>query len=116
MPQKLRTFWSSTETWADFETKAEIPAEKASFSENTSPYSLNMMSGTEGIRFFRARAASIPFITGIEKSMTMTSGCNSWAPFYRLLSVCRFPAYFEVSFRRKQLAEKMTNLRIVIDY
>src|ERR1700721_3038993 len=74
---KARAFPISTDTCSDFKTKADMPAERASSSEKTSLYSLNMTTGTVGINVFRARAASMPFITGIDKSITIKSGCKA---------------------------------------
>src|SRR6266851_9819221 len=64
---------------SDFETIAETPTEWASSSENTSQYSLKTISGTAGINLLRTLAASMPFITGIERSSTIKSGCSSCA-------------------------------------
>jgi hypothetical protein len=74
---KARTLSIRTDTCSDFETKADIPADRASVSENTLLYSLNTITGTVGINVFRARAASMPFITGIDKSSTIKSGCKA---------------------------------------
>jgi hypothetical protein len=60
-----------------FGTKAEIPADWTSARRSTSQCWLNMMTGIADIKSFRTRAASIPFITGIEKSITIRSGRNS---------------------------------------
>ena len=73
---KLRALPRSTDTCSDFETSAETPAERASCSGNTSLYSLNIISGVAGINLFRTWAASMPFITGIERSKTIKSGRN----------------------------------------
>ncbi len=54
-----------------------MPADRASFSENTSLYSLKMITGTMGINVFKARVASMPFITGIDKSIKIKSGCKA---------------------------------------
>ena len=43
-----------TDICSDFETRADMPADRASFSENTSLYSLSTITGTVGINAFRA--------------------------------------------------------------
>src|SRR5713101_3542701 len=72
-----RALSSNTERCSVFETNAETPVARASRSENTSPYSLNTIMGTMGMSRFNAQAASMPFITGIERSSKIRSGCNT---------------------------------------
>src|SRR5439155_6970678 len=62
---KARALPTRTDACSDFETSADTPAERASFSKNTSLYSLKIINGTVGIKLFRILAASMPFITGI---------------------------------------------------
>jgi serine/threonine protein kinase len=66
-PRALRI----TEACSDFETNSEIPTKRAWCSTNLSTNALYMISGTAGIKRFRTRAASRPFITGIERSNTI---------------------------------------------
>jgi hypothetical protein len=49
---------------SNFDTSADAPAERASFSVEEPLYALNMITGTSGIICFRTRVASSPFITG----------------------------------------------------
>src|ERR1700739_1308607 len=73
----LRTLPSKTEVCSNFETSADTPAERASCSVEDSLCALYMMIGTSGITRFSSRVASRPFITDIERSRRIRSGCNA---------------------------------------
>ena len=74
---KVRALPSKTDMCSNFETSADAPTVRATFSVEEPLYALNMMTGTSGIICFRTRVASSPFITGIERSSRINSGCNS---------------------------------------
>jgi hypothetical protein len=80
-PQLSRIFacWIKRSAGSDLETIAEMPAARASRSNAGSALFVNMTKGTRGINIFNARAASNPFMTGIERSKTINCGCSSCA-------------------------------------
>src|SRR6266496_4472021 len=99
----LRALPSKTEMCSNFETSADAPAEWASFSVQESLYMLNIMTGTFGITRFRTRVASRPFITGIERSSRIKSGCNSRALSTASLPFSASPQTLKSSSRSKIL-------------
>ena len=88
---------------------AEIPAERAVLSENASPYSLNMINGTVGIIPFSTRAASRPFITGVDEVQHNHVGMQFLSPFDRFLPIFCFSAYFKI---RLRFEERVRSRRI----
>src|ERR1051326_4140668 len=64
---------------SDLEITAERPAERASFSTIPPTLFVNINRGTFGKSSFNLRAASSPFITGIDKSRIIKSGCSASA-------------------------------------
>lgn len=76
---KWRAVLTSTVTGSDLETRAEIPIRRACCSAKRSPKALYIIRLTPGIKRFRTRAASRPFITGIDKSKITRSGRSCWA-------------------------------------
>jgi len=61
------------------------------------------MTGTSGITRFRARVASKPFITGIERSSRIKSGCNIRALLTASLPFSATPQTSKSSSRSKIL-------------
>ena len=86
--RRLRALLIRTDACSDFETTSEIPINRACLSATVSPNALYMISGTAGINRLRIRAASKPFITGMARSSTIQSGCNSCA-----FAIASFPFY-----------------------
>lgn len=58
----------------DFNNTVSAPAAKASLENPVKEVNINI--GTDGMRSFSTRAASSPFMTGMDKSRTIASGCN----------------------------------------
>ena len=75
-----------------------------------------MMTGTMGINVFRAWAASIPFITGIDKSNHNQVRLQRLSLFNRVTPVLRLPAYVKARLGREYFAERVTDNRVVINY
>jgi hypothetical protein len=67
------------ESGSDLQTTANIPAASASFSRISPALFVNINNGTCGMRIFNARAASSPFITGMDRSRIMRLGFSSLA-------------------------------------
>jgi hypothetical protein len=101
-------------TGSDFEMTEDIPSREACCSTYWSPKALYIISGTLGSKRFSARAASRPFITGIDMSKTTKSGCNCCAFSIRFASVFRLPAYIEILFTLEHVAERLTDVGIVV--
>jgi hypothetical protein len=70
--------------------------------------------GTSGISRFRARAASRPFITGIERSSRIRSGFNFKATLNCLPSVLPYYANFKIRFPAEQFTKPLPNKGIVV--
>src|SRR5439155_718902 len=82
----LRALLIKTAASCDFETSARMPIKRACRSISLSPNALYIMSGTEGMSRLSIRAASSPFMTGMERSSTINSGRSCWA-----FSIASFP-------------------------
>src|SRR6266550_4540114 len=83
---RLRALLIKTAASCDFETSARMPIKRACRSISLSPNALYIMSGTEGMSRLSIRAASSPFMTGMERSSTINSGRSCWA-----FSIASFP-------------------------
>src|SRR5438132_3538053 len=83
---RLRALLIKTAASCDFETSARMPIKRACRAMSLSPNALYIMSGTEGSSHLSIRAASSPFITGMERSSTINSGRSCWA-----FSIASFP-------------------------
>src|SRR5438876_9188141 len=81
---RLRALLSKTAASCDFGTNSRMPIKRACRSMSLSPNALYIMSGTEGISRLSIRAASSPFMTGMERSIN--SGRSCWA-----FSIASFP-------------------------
>src|ERR1700676_1357797 len=79
-----------------------------------SPNALYIISGTLGIKRFNTRAASRPFITGIDRSKAIKSGRNCCAFLDFVAPVFRLPAYIEILLTLEHLAQRLTNEGIVV--
>jgi hypothetical protein len=86
----------------------------ASRSENTSLQSLNTIIGVMGINRFNTHAASMPFITGIERSSNDQIWAEHLSHFDRFLSVLCLSAYLEIALRIKQETEHTTDDFLVV--
>ena len=71
---RLRALLIKTAASCDFETNARMPIKRACCSKNLSANALYIINGTEGMSRFRIRAASSPFMPGMERSITIKSG------------------------------------------
>ena len=111
--KRLRGFRISTDGCSDLETTSVIPINWAWCFASLSPNALYMISGTVGIKRFRTRAASKPFIPGMEKSSTIRSGCNS-RPSQLLLFHSRLFPIFQNPLLVGIVAECLTDERIII--
>src|SRR5216683_1071237 len=76
---RLRAAPTTVVTGSDFEMTEDTPSREACCSTYLSPKALYIISRTPGIKRFSTRAASRPFITGIDMSKTIKSGRNCWA-------------------------------------
>ena len=74
-----RAFSSNTERSSLFDIQEAIPVVRVSRSDSTSLNSLNTMMGVIGNNRFNSQAASMPFITGMERSIMIRSGWSIWA-------------------------------------
>src|SRR5438552_5471072 len=83
---RLRALLIKTAASCDFGTNSRMPIKRACRSMSLSPNALYIMSGTEGISRLSIRAASSPFMTGMERSSTINSGRSCWA-----FSIASFP-------------------------
>src|SRR5437016_8828797 len=74
---RLRALLIKTAASCDFGTNSRMPIKRACRSMSLSPNALYIMSGTEGISRLSIRAASSPFMTGMERSINL--GRSWWA-------------------------------------
>jgi hypothetical protein len=74
--QRLRTNPGDANALFAMTLSLGIPAERASAFTSASTYNVNMIIGTEDIRSLSTRAASRPFMTGMERSRIIKSGCS----------------------------------------
>src|SRR5437588_10132148 len=91
-----------------------MPLRRISCFVALSANALYIISVTVGIKHFSTPAASRPFITGIARSSTIKSGCNSQAFSNCLFSVLCFSADLKIRFAFEYLTERMAEERIVI--